>query len=64
MESDEDDNGKFLASCVRPHSSARNDVRSNAGSVSDVGGSRSIGFETVDQKELSCGRSSVPTQGD
>ncbi|KAF2546837.1 hypothetical protein F2Q70_00021268 [Brassica cretica] len=43
MESDEDDNGKFLASCVRPHSSARNDVRSNAGSVSDVGGSRSIG---------------------
>ncbi|ESQ34085.1 hypothetical protein EUTSA_v10006638mg [Eutrema salsugineum] len=60
MESDEDDHGKFSASHVKPQSSAENDVRSSAGSVYDAGGSRSMDFETVDQRDLSCGRSSVP----
>uniref|UniRef100_A0A1J3HPD7 Spen paralogue and orthologue SPOC C-terminal domain-containing protein n=1 Tax=Noccaea caerulescens TaxID=107243 RepID=A0A1J3HPD7_NOCCA len=60
MENDEDDYGKFSASHVKPHSSAENDVRSSAGSVYDAGGSRSMDFETVDQRDLSCGRSSVP----
>lgn len=60
MESDEDDYGKISASLVKPHSSAENDVRSSAGSVYDAGGSRSMDFETVDQRDLSCGRSSVP----
>ncbi|XP_010478128.1 PREDICTED: uncharacterized protein LOC104757109 isoform X2 [Camelina sativa] len=59
MESDEDDYGKSV-SHVKPHSSAENDVRSSAGSVYDAGGSRSMDFETVDQRDLSCGRSSVP----
>ncbi|XP_018438359.2 uncharacterized protein LOC108810765 isoform X1 [Raphanus sativus] len=60
MESDEDDCGKFSASHVKPHSSTENDVRSSAGSVYDAGGSRSMEFETADQRDLSCGRSSVP----
>ncbi|AAF24949.1 T22C5.20 [Arabidopsis thaliana] len=60
MDSDEDDYGKFSVSHVKPHSSADNDVRSSAGSVYDAGGSRSMDFETVDQRDLSCGRSSVP----
>ncbi|KAL0795612.1 hypothetical protein Bca101_066989 [Brassica carinata] len=60
MESDEDDCGKFSASHVKPHSSTENDVRSSAGSVYDAGGSRSMDFETADQRDLSCGRSSVP----
>ncbi|CAN8313428.1 unnamed protein product [Cochlearia groenlandica] len=60
MESDEEDNGKFSASHVKPHSSTENDVRSSAGSVHDAGGSRSMDFETVDQRDMSCGRSSVP----
>ncbi|KAL1217198.1 Flowering time control protein FPA [Cardamine amara subsp. amara] len=60
MESDEDDYGKLSVSHVKPHSSAENDVRSSAGSVYDAGGSRSMDYETVDQRDLSCGRSSVP----
>ncbi|KFK44659.1 hypothetical protein AALP_AA1G287100 [Arabis alpina] len=60
MESDDDNYGKLSASLVKPHSSAENDVRSSAGSVYDTGGSRSMDFETVDQRDLSCGRSSVP----
>ncbi|KAG2269689.1 hypothetical protein Bca52824_064244 [Brassica carinata] len=48
MESDEDDCGKFSASHVKPHSSTENDVRSSAGSVYDA------------ERDLSCGRSSVP----